>query len=120
VLEAEASISGRVRVEFDRGRASEAQISAALTSLRVTRSDRIASGAKADAPSSGEQKEPHAHVPGETHDHEHAAGAAHEHTHAAFLGPYTELIFALACGAALAIGFAIEKLAGGAPEWLPI
>lgn len=119
VLEAEASISGRVRVEFDRARASEAQISTALTSLGVNRIDRIGSAAKADAPSSGEQKEPYAHVPGEAHDHEHAAGAAHEHAHAAFLGPCTELIFALACGVALGIGFAIEKLAGGAPGWLP-
>ena len=29
------------------------------------------------------------------------------------------MIFALACGALLGIGYAIEKLATGAPDWLP-
>src|SRR3546814_5296066 len=38
---------------------------------------------------------------------------------AEFLGPNTELIFALACGALLGIGYAIERLVAGAPEWLP-
>src|SRR3546814_2612830 len=34
-------------------------------------------------------------------------------------GPNTELIFALACGALLGNGYAIERLVAGAPEWLP-
>src|SRR3546814_1389037 len=49
----------------------------------------------------------------------HGPGDGHDHAHANFLGPNTELIFALACGALLAIGFAIEKLVAGAPDWLP-
>lgn len=56
-------------------------------------------------------------------EHLHAADKgpeAGDHDHdAAFLGPNTELIFALACGAALAIGFSVEKLVLSAPSWLP-
>jgi len=44
----------------------------------------------------------------------------HNHGGSAFLGPNTELYFALGCGVALAIGFLIEKLMGDAPEWLPV
>src|SRR5690606_18081164 len=43
----------------------------------------------------------------------------HDHDHGAFLGPNAELIFALACGALLGIGFAIEKFVLAAPGWLP-
>src|SRR3546814_1313296 len=48
---------------------------------------------------------------GEKHEHDHA--------HGGLLGPNTELIFALSSGAALGLGFAIEKLIVGAPTWLP-
>lgn len=41
------------------------------------------------------------------------------HAHGGIFGPRTELIFALLSGAMLVIGFAIEKLAWGMPEWLP-
>ncbi len=50
------------------------------------------------------------------HDHDHA----HGHSHGGLFGANTELAFALACGALLALGFAIEKLfAAAAPAWLP-
>lgn len=55
------------------------------------------------------------------HKDGHASKADdHDHGGSAFLGPNTELYFALACGVALAIGFLIEKLMGDAPEWLPV
>jgi Cd2+/Zn2+-exporting ATPase len=41
------------------------------------------------------------------------------HAHGGIFGPRTELMFALLSGATLAIGFAVEKLASGMPEWLP-
>lgn len=41
------------------------------------------------------------------------------HAHGGMFGPRTELIFALLSGATLAIGFAVDKLASGTPEWLP-
>lgn len=44
----------------------------------------------------------------------------HAHGQGGALGPNGELIFALSCGALLALGFAVEKLAAGAPSWLPL
>lgn len=117
VLEAEAAVSGRLRVEFDREATSDARISDALAELGVKR--RGADPAKAQLPAEGGSGDGHGHDGDEAHGHDHAEGEGHDHKHAAFLGPYTELIFALACGAALGIGFAIEKLVAGAPGWLP-
>lgn len=59
--------------------------------------------------------EGHAHGPGG-----HGPDDGQDHAHGGILGPNTELYFALACGAALGIGFAIEKLVAGAPGWLPL
>jgi Cd2+/Zn2+-exporting ATPase len=116
VIEAEAAVSGRLRVEFDRERTSETKISDALAGYGVTR--RGGKPAAAQLVSKTADKGEHGpDQPEEPHDH--ADGERHDHEHAAFLGPYTELIFALACGAALGIGFAIEKLVDGAPSWLP-
>ncbi|MEL0253572.1 MAG: HAD-IC family P-type ATPase, partial [Novosphingobium sp.] len=63
----------------------------------------------------------HDHGPGGhgAGEEKHGPGDGHDHSHAEFLGPNTELIFALACGALLGIGYAIERLVAGAPEWLP-
>ena len=63
--------------------------------------------------------------PGQQDRHAYIDGRAskaddHNHGGSAFLGPNTELYFALGCGVALAIGFLIEKLMGDAPEWLPV
>ncbi len=55
-----------------------------------------------------------------TEPHDHESGAAHAHGEGGILGPNTELIFALASGGALGVGFAIEKLASGHPAWLPL
>lgn len=93
VVEAEASVSGQLRVEFDRAQMSEQRIVGALSELGVRQR-----AAKPSAP--GKQE-------------------AHDHVHGAFLGPNTELIFALACGGLLVIGFAIAQLVSGASTWLP-
>jgi Cd2+/Zn2+-exporting ATPase len=60
---------------------------------------------------------------GANHSHESRAksGASEPHEdHGGLLGGNTELIASLLCGAILAIGFAIEKLASGAPAILPL
>ncbi|KHA63835.1 heavy metal translocating P-type ATPase [Sphingomonas sp. Ant20] len=111
VLQADASSSNTVRVEYDRERIDEAAIVAAMGKLDVRP---VKQGASEHAG--------HDHGPGEhsgSTDAKHGPSDGHDHGHANFLGPNTELIFALACGALLGIGFAIEKLAAGAPEWLP-
>ena len=47
-------------------------------------------------------------------------GNAQAHAHGGIFGSNTELIFALICGALLIVGFAMEKLASSAPQWLPV
>ena len=111
VLQADASATGTVRVEFDRERVSEGAIIDALRGLGLSRSKQVAPDDHA-----GHDHGPGGHAGGKE---EHGPGDGHDHSHANFLGPNTELIFALACGALLGIGFAIEKLVAGAPGWLP-
>lgn len=67
-------------------------------------------------PAEGDEHAGHHHAPG---DHGHGE-KGHEHADGGIFGTNTELIFALVCGALLAIGFAVEKLVFGAHEWLPI
>lgn len=110
VLQADASSAGAVRVEFDRELISESAIVDALTGLGLKRSKQLVTDDHA-----GKDHGPGGHAAGE----KHGPGDGHDHSHADFLGPNTELIFALACGAMLGIGFAIEKLVAGAPGWLP-
>ncbi|ARS26414.1 heavy metal translocating P-type ATPase [Sphingomonas sp. C8-2] len=111
VLEADANATGMVRVEFDREQISEREIFRVLARMGVRQTRRAL-----------------VYSPEDTHaGHDHADGAkdahvkgdGHDHAHAAFFGANTELIFALACGALLGIGYAIEKLVAGAPGWVP-
>lgn len=119
VLEVEASASGVVRIEFDRETATEDEIRKALAEMEVTVVGDPAAGsqhAKLDS------RPDHEHGAG-SHEHANAkhgdAEAEHDHAHGGFLGPNTELIFSLACGALLAIGVAIANLITAAPGWLP-
>ncbi len=96
VLEAEASVSGTVRVEFDRTQTSQDTLRNALSQM---------------AEATKERGPAHVHAEGEAdHAHGHEGG---------IFGAKTELIFALASGALLAIGFAVEKLFA-VPVWLPL
>ncbi|ABS69210.1 heavy metal translocating P-type ATPase [Xanthobacter versatilis] len=119
VLEAEASASGLVRVEFDREAVTEQEIRNALVQMgaiaardaAALRLDRLPSHARYD----------HRSVMFTHARSEHKDGKGeHDHAHGRILGPNTELIFSLACGALLVVGFAIEKLLPAAPGWLPI
>jgi Cd2+/Zn2+-exporting ATPase len=106
VLDAAANASGIVRVEFDRTLTGEPSILAALASMGV-RPVRPADAGSA-ATEAGDAKG-HAHGPSEKHEHEHGG----------VFGSNSELIFALACGAFLAVGFAIQKLMAP-PGWAPL
>lgn len=111
VIEAEANAAGIVHIEFDRQAVSEDAIAASLRDLGVKRKSDVLHDAKT------------AHDDHAGHDHDadekHSENEGHDHAHGEFLGPNTELIFALASGALLGIGYAVEKLVAGAPEWLP-
>lgn len=96
VLEAEASVSGTVRVEFDRKQTSQDTLRKALSQMAEATKERGSA-------------------------HEHAEGKAnHAHGHeGGIFGSNTELIFALAAGALVAIGFAAERLLQ-VPAWLSL
>jgi Cd2+/Zn2+-exporting ATPase len=111
VVQASASSGGSVRVEYDRRMTTEEEVLSALRKLKVGIEKRV----------SADDHAGHDHGAGShgAAEERHSAGDVHDHSHANFLGPNTELIFALACGALLGIGFAIEKLIAGPPAWLP-
>lgn len=104
VLEAEASASGTVRVEFDRSVITEVSLREQLDGMQA----RVA--AKAPV----EDHAGHGHPEGK---HEQGSETGHDHE-GGILGPNTELIFALACGALLLGGYLVERLLGE-PAWLP-
>lgn len=119
VLEAVASAAGRVRVEYDRDRVRETEIVNAIGKLRVTLGRQVSADTAEDNHPAHENDSGHESGHGSTADEKHGPGDGHNHAHAGLLGPNTELTFALASGAMLAIGFGIEKLVAGAPDWLP-
>ena len=121
VMEAQATTAGLVRVEFDRTRhGSEEVIRDTLGGMGVRVTGPIATGrptAKSDRVDKDQMADAHA---GHDHgEHRHVREEKkHDHAHGRLLGPNTELIFSLICGALLGIGVAIAKLLPAAPGWL--
>ena len=101
VLEVDVNPAGLVRVEFERAAITEDTLANALTEMGAAPTELVAKPA---------------HVSEEKADGEEE----HDHDHGGPFGANTELIFALACGALLAAGFAVSKLWGSAPVWLPL
>ncbi|MFY9479624.1 MAG: heavy metal translocating P-type ATPase [Aquabacterium sp.] len=108
VLEATASPSGQVSVEFDREKTTEAGVLGELAKLGVKP---LAKTAESTHAGHGEPGHRHSDKEQEEHGHGHGEGG--------LLGPNSEMIFALTCGALLGVGFGLEKLAAGLPAWLP-
>lgn len=108
VLEATASPSGQVSVEFDREKTTEAGVLRELAKLGVKP---LAKTAESTHAGHGEPGHRHSDKEQEEHGHSHGEGG--------LLGPNSEMIFALTCGVLLGVGFGLEKLATGLPAWLP-
>ena len=109
VIEAEASASGAVRVEFDRSATSGAAIEGELEKLKI---------GIAAMPEKAFEVDEHAgqgHAPGK---HVHREGEAGQDHEVGIFGANTELIFSVLCGALLAGGFLIEKILV-VSAWLP-
>ncbi len=115
VLEAEANAAGLVRVEFDRAKISEQAVFDTVAGMGVGPVKPVTPPRMAARDAHVE----HDHGPA-GHRHDEAGGETHTHAHSGILGTNTELIFSLASGALLGLGFAIEKLVAAAPEWLPL
>jgi Cd2+/Zn2+-exporting ATPase len=95
VLEASASADGMLRIEFDREKAEEDAIRAAL----------LRSGVRVIT-----EKRAHA---------EAAAGEGeHDHEHGGLFGEQTELIYAIICGGLLLAGWLLSVLTNTTP-WVP-
>lgn len=115
VLEAHVAPTGAVDVEFDRKNTTETAILAVLRESRVT--PRQASAHPLAGPTapvmdthSRHDHGDHEHDETGQHDHEpHDHGASgHDHAHGGFLGPRSELIFAILCAVTLVTGWALN------------
>ncbi len=123
VLEASANASGALSLEYDRAQTSEKAIRSRLARLDI---HDVAPLVPARLAESGhdhdhaghdhDSHKGHSHKGQDHGEHDHSG---HNHVHGGIFGPSSELIFALICGALLAIGFAVEKLLPAAPGWLP-
>lgn len=110
IIEAEVSATGTMRVEFKRAETSIDVIRKVLADMGISQKTTAPAAAAQDEAGHGAR---HKHDP----DHKHDESGGHDH--GGIFGERTELIFALLCGLALGIGYAIEKLTV-APEWLPL
>lgn len=113
VLEAVVAPDGTVRVEFDKQLISEQTIRERLAALGLQSSSTEAAKRPAQA---------HRHVHEHEHEHEEAGkpcahGPCH-HEHGGILGPNTELIFAIAGGASLLVGWGVSFFEAVSP-WAP-
>ena len=110
-----------MRVEFDRSLGSEQTIRDALAATGITV---IGATALREPQGAGEDHAAHDHARTNHRDHghgdrKHVKGDGHDHSYGEFLGPSTELIFAVSSGAVLGAGFAIQTLLPAAPGWFP-
>ena len=112
IVEADASASGVVRIDFDRKKISEVEIKRLLGKLGVYA--RAESGEVLSA-------SPATHAADKGHaGHDHGAGTeGGGHAHGGIFGSNTELIFALICGTLLGVGFLIS-VTTTAPGWLSL
>ncbi len=103
VIEATTSPAGGISIEYERAKTGEAELRAKLEALGVAQ----------EPPSPrGDLKDQH-----EGHDHKDRQDPGH--SHGGTLGGNSELIFSLACGLLLIVGFAIEKLGLTQTPWIP-
>ena len=114
VLEADANAAGLVRIEFDRTHTSEQAVSDALRRMGI-RAAQPPERSRSTPATDAQPSQLH-----EGHDHREAGTEEHSHEHDGIFGTNSELIFSLACGVALGVGFAIEKMAASAGYWLSL
>jgi len=117
VLEAEASGSGIVRIEFDRKLADENLLLRALAEMGVR-----PVAAEVGTRDQGNARS-HNHANHDHQDHgghgKHSADGESGHEHGGPLGENSELIFSLICGALLALGYLFGRFFPDAAGWIP-
>lgn len=132
VVDAYASASGWVRIEFDQNGTSAEELLESMGDLGLTIKQQAtgfqggvpgmpAGKSAGELPTDKQDRELQHDRKTETeHDHEHSHGDhGHAHDHGGIFGEKTELIFSLICGGLLAIGFGLSFV-GGIPGWIPL
>ncbi|HOB50306.1 MAG TPA: heavy metal translocating P-type ATPase [Mycobacterium sp.] len=97
VLEARAWSDGPLRIEFDREQINEDELAARLAALGVQVKTEPAVAGQPVAPAAAPAA-----------DHRPGAAQGEDHDHGGPFGEKSELVFALACGVFLAVGFALS------------
>ena len=97
VLEARAWSEGPLRIEFDREQINEDELAARLAALGVQVKTEPAVAGQPVAPAAAPAA-----------DHRPGAAQGEDHDHGGPFGEKSELVFALACGVFLAVGFALS------------
>jgi len=128
VLEAEVSVSGRIRVEYERAAVARTRLEGLVKSLGTELTDASpASENDHDHDRAGHARHAghkHAHEQKGTHSgHKHAPDdkgghAGHTHAHGGVFGEHTELIFAVIAGVCVLAGWLLDRADAG-PGWLP-
>ncbi|WP_263789997.1 heavy metal translocating P-type ATPase [Salinibacter sp.] len=111
VVEAEASASERIRVEYDRSATGEAEIRSVLRSMGVRVQGSVIDAQDLESETVSEED---AQAPG----HAETRGEEHGHDGGGIFGERTELILAILAGVCVATGFGLS-FTGGVPEWVP-
>ena len=106
VLEARAWSDGPLRIEFDREQIGEQDLRAQLAGLGV----RVQPDRALTVPPG---------PPAPTGEHRPSVAEGEEHHHGGLFGDRSELIFAIACGVFLAVGFGLSFVSA-APQWLSL
>ena len=113
MIEISVSLSGMVRVEYDRAHLNDSKIIEALRNEGLTIPDTSVNAARylkqINKHAAKQHKEDH------DHDHEHH----HDHSHGGIFGERTDLIFSIISGVFLAIGFVLTFI-HSIPSWVPI
>jgi Cd2+/Zn2+-exporting ATPase len=111
VVEAEASASERIRVEYDRSATGEAEIRAVLRSMGVRLQGGVIDAQDLESETASEEV---TEAPG----HAETRGEEQGHEGRGIFGERAELILAILAGVCVATGFGLS-FAGGVPEWVP-
>lgn len=126
VLEASVSVSGMVRLEFDKKQTNFDEISKQIEKedLQVKRSSSNENNyTEASKKKQERSKKEDTKEQTSTEGHEHKEGETHEegeeHAHGGVFGKNTELIFSIICGALLGIGFGLSYVES-IPDWVSL
>ena len=109
MLEISISLSGMVRVEYNRSFLNDSMVIDALKKEGLSIPDTAVNAARYLKKVAGQNHK--------EHEHEHGHDHGHDHSHSGVFGEKTDLIFSVISGVFLAVGFVLSFVSG-IPLWL--